>query len=136
MKYLRLLVILILISSIFSCKSAKKNEITGIYFARKKANFLDYVLLRYRNLNDTIIIYPNHTYKYSACTIDVGKWEIKNNKIYFKRDSIRYRIDSLNNQTNVSILKNLDSTRYYIIKKNRLIYRKNIRHISEYIKKN
>ena len=65
----------------------------------------------------------------------MGKWEIKNNKIYFKRDSIRYRIDSLNNPTNISTLKNLDSTRYYIIKKNHLIYRKDIRHISEYIKK-
>ncbi len=130
-----LILLIILIGSINSCKSVKQNEITGIYFARKKANFLDYVLLKYRNLNDTIVIYPNHTYKHIACTIDMGKWEIKNNKIYFKRDSIRYRIDTLNNPTNISTLKNLDSTRYYIIKKNRLIYRKDIRHISEYIKK-
>ncbi len=105
MKRLRnLLGSFVLISLLFSCASNKISvkDISGTYYAREKDNVLDYVLLRFRNLSDTLILKPDYSYIHEGCTKTEGRWELKGRKIYLYADSIRFRDDQFNNDPQYS----------------------------------
>ncbi len=99
MKKLRYFLIgLILINTILSCASNQftAKDITGTYHWRRKANIGDFLLLRFRNVYDTLILQPDHRFYHKSCVISEGHWELKGKKIYLYTDSARFRIDSIN----------------------------------------
>jgi len=136
MKLHKLLIILVLINIIFSCKSYNNSyNVSGKYYINKNFNLLDYLLLRKRRMSDSISVNKDSSYYYSGCVIaETGYWKVKKNKLYLFCKKRKYKVDSLKNILEIDTLTCNIPVKVFKIKKNKLIKTIGLRTIIEFIK--
>ena len=134
MKLRKLLIIIILINILFSCKGYKNYKLSGNYQTSRKLNFADYLFLRSRGVGESLHLYKDGTYHYSTCTTQsIGRWKVKKKKLLLICEKTTYKNDSLYAVFKIDTLA-CEPITVYKIKRNRLLKRRGLRHITEFIK--